>query len=104
MIKQINPITAIESVKSGSLFIDVREVEEVTEMNYDISNYINIPLGLLEFRLSEIPTDKELILACRSGGRSQSACNILFKNGYTNLSNLEGGIIGWQRSGNPVKK
>lgn len=104
MIKQINPSSALENVKNGSIFIDVREVEEVTEINYDIDNYINIPLGLLEFKLTEVPKDKELIIACRSGGRSQMACNILLKNGYSKLSNLEGGIIGWQRSGNPVKK
>lgn len=104
MINQINPSQAIENVKNGSLFIDVREVEEVNELNYDINNYMNIPLSLLEFKLTEIPKDKDLILACRSGGRSQNACNILINNGYNNLSNLEGGIIGWQRSGNPIKK
>lgn len=104
MIRQYNPQNAIDAIQKGALFIDVREVDEVEERCYDVKNYTNIPLSDFQDRFSELPKDKELIMACRSGGRSLNACAFLASNGYQNLSNLEGGILGWERSGFPIKK
>lgn len=103
MIKQFNPQNALDAINAGSIFIDVREVDEVEEKTYNVSNYINIPLNELESRLSELPKDKELILACRSGGRSLNACAYLSNSGFNNLANLEGGILNWERTGFPIK-
>ncbi len=83
-----------EQMKTGSVFIlDVRESYE-----YEISNIngINIPLGELESRLDEIPKEKEVIVHCKSGVRSRKAIEVLKKNDYTQLLNLEGGILAWQ--------
>lgn len=103
MINQYKPNAALEAVKNGAMFIDVRECDEVEERCYDVQNYLNIPLSEFEDRLSELPKDIELIMACRSGGRSLNACAFLATNGYTNLANLEGGLMGWERAGFPVK-
>ena len=58
-----------------------------------------ISLGQLDVRLDEIKQhkDEEVIIMCRSGGRSARACEILEKNGFTNVFNLKGGITAWSK-------
>lgn len=76
--------------------IDVREPYEHEE--YNIGGSL-IPLGSLPMRLNEIPQDKdaEIIMYCRSGGRSGMAKQFLEQNGYRNVRNLIGGMLEWQR-------
>ena len=56
-----------------------------------------IPVGQLEARIGEIPVgkDAEIVIHCRSGARSQKAALILKSAGFTNVSNLAGGILEW---------
>ncbi len=73
--------------------IDVREGYE-----YDIANIGGalIPLGDIEEQVNAIPTDKEVVIHCRSGKRSADAIRILEKKyGFTNLYNLKGGILAY---------
>ncbi|MDN7229406.1 rhodanese-like domain-containing protein [Planococcus sp. N064] len=72
--------------------IDVRETEEVKAGK--IPSAVNIPLGLIEFRLQDIDKSKEHILVCRSGNRSGMATNILESRGY-NVINMDGGMLDW---------
>lgn len=72
--------------------IDVRETEEVKAGK--IPGAINIPLGLLEFRLQDIDKAKEHILVCRSGNRSGMAAQLLQSRGY-NVINMDGGMLDW---------
>ncbi|MFO1445189.1 rhodanese-like domain-containing protein [Bacillus sp. Bva_UNVM-123] len=72
--------------------IDVREVEEVKAGK--IPGAINIPLGLLEFRMHELDKSKEYIVVCRSGGRSGRACQFLSSYGYK-VINMSGGMLSW---------
>jgi rhodanese-related sulfurtransferase len=72
--------------------IDVREVEEVATGK--ISGVINIPLGLLEFRMHELDKTKEYIMICRSGGRSGRASQFLESQGF-NVINMTGGMLAW---------
>jgi rhodanese-related sulfurtransferase len=95
---------AFELVKKGAVLIDVREPSEVQEQAYHVNNILRIPLGSLEQKLAEIPKDKQLVLACRSGGRSQEAYNTLQKLGYTNIANMDGGMMAWEKAGLPVVK
>jgi rhodanese-related sulfurtransferase len=73
--------------------IDVREVDEVAAGK--IPGAINIPLGLLEFRMNELDKNKEYILVCRSGGRSGRAAQLLESHGY-NVINMTGGMLEWE--------
>jgi rhodanese-related sulfurtransferase len=73
--------------------IDVREVEEVREGK--IPTAVNIPLGLLEFRMNELDKKKEYIMVCRSGGRSGRAAGFLESYGF-NVINMEGGMLSWE--------
>ncbi|GAB4467899.1 MAG: hypothetical protein Kow00124_01420 [Anaerolineae bacterium] len=81
------------------ILLDVRTPEEFAS-GY-IPGAINIPLDSLEERLSEIPTDKTVVVYCRSGNRSQPASRLLADAGYE-VYNM-GGIIDWDALGYPIE-
>lgn len=81
----------MENNKEVSL-IDVRETAEVKAGK--IPGAINIPLGLLEFRLQDIEKSKEHIMICRSGNRSGMATSLLENHGYS-VINMDGGMLDW---------
>jgi rhodanese-related sulfurtransferase len=78
------------------LIIDVREPWEFEESR--ISGSQNIPLGTLPTKLDDLEDakDEEVIVHCKSGGRSAAAKAFLTQQGFTNVRNLEGGIMGYQ--------
>ena len=73
--------------------LDVREPFErdICKLTDDL----NIPLKDLPNRLSELNKDQEIVVYCRSGGRSQQACMFLEQNGFKNVINLTGGVLAW---------
>jgi rhodanese-related sulfurtransferase len=75
--------------------IDVREAEEVAAGM--IPGAKHIPLGDLPVRHSEIPVQDEIILVCRSGGRSSKAYDFLTTQGYKGLKNMTGGMLEWDK-------
>lgn len=89
--------------KEGALIIDVREPDELAELAYDVKEIKNIPLGELETRIGEVPKDKQVIVVCRSGGRSSNAYELLKSKGFENIANMEGGMNAWHDKGFPVK-
>ena len=98
-MQQINTITASElkqrlEQKENIILLDVRQPDEHAEKN--ISNSILIPLGEIPARITELEPykDQEIIVYCRSGGRSGQACAYLAQNGYT-VVNLSGGMLKW---------
>lgn len=81
--------------------VDVRELDEWDEGH--IPGARHIPLGELPNRLCELPSDTDLILVCRSGGRSAAATELLLRNGYSRARNLAGGMLAWQDAAHPVE-
>jgi adenylyltransferase/sulfurtransferase len=82
--------------------LDVREPFE-----YQISNIGGtlIPQNDVPQRLSEIDRSREIIVQCKSGGRSQKIAEFLKQSGYPNVVNLAGGILAWADQIDPrVKK
>lgn len=80
--------------------IDVREQWEYDEGH--IPGVTLVPMGEISDRMSEIPTDKEVILTCRSGNRSGQVADFLRERGFDNVHNMEGGILAWEAAGLPV--
>lgn len=76
------------------VLIDVREPGEVKQ-GY-IPGAINIPLSQMKQRVGEIQKNDRVYLYCRSGMRSKQAARILKKNGFKELSHLQGGIMSWK--------
>src|SRR6266700_8338358 len=62
-------------------FLDVREPSELEQYG-SVKGYVNIPLGQLEKRMSEIPKDRTIVTMCEHGRRATQAAEILQKNGY----------------------
>jgi len=88
--------------KNKYFLLDVRTEEEYN--SGFIENSILIPVAELENRLSEIPSDKPIIVYCRSGNRSSQAAAILLKNNYNPVYNMLGGINEWVKKGYPIIK
>jgi rhodanese-related sulfurtransferase len=75
--------------------LDVREPHEFAENNM---GGVLLPLGkIAQLEIDDIEDwrNKEVIVHCRSGMRSMQAIMMLESAGFSNLSNLEGGIIAW---------
>lgn len=97
---EITTIQAFEKYDSGVLILDVRQPEEWKEGH--ISGATLIPLGELQSRLKELPRDREIVVVCRSGNRSQEGRNILRAAGLTQVTSMKGGMIDWISSGYPT--
>jgi len=69
------------------VFIDVRTPREFKANN--LKQFKNIPLGS---DFSKLPKDKEIVVICQSGMRSNQACKQLKKLGYQNITNVRGGM------------
>jgi rhodanese-related sulfurtransferase len=90
---------ALSMSQQGALLLDVREPEEYAAIH--APNAKLIPLGQLGSRLPEIANykDKPIVVMCRSGHRSSKAVAILKDAGYSQVSNVRGGINEWERDG-----
>lgn len=74
------------------VLIDVREPHEVEIAS--IGGTL-IPLKTVPERIAEIPQDRQVVIYCRSGGRSGKVCEYLIAQGYSNVRNLAGGVLEW---------
>ncbi|MBV6451093.1 MAG: putative adenylyltransferase/sulfurtransferase MoeZ [Anaerolineales bacterium] len=75
--------------------LDVREPHEL-EISA-LPNAVNIPLGQLAARLSELDSAEEMVIFCKSGGRSARGLELLASAGFKKVKNLKGGINAWAR-------
>lgn len=90
----VEELKALKDDGQNFTLIDVREEHEYEAANID---GIHIPLGDVLEHLDQIPREGNVIMQCRSGGRSGRAIKLLEqREGYTNLKNLEGGILAWK--------
>jgi rhodanese-related sulfurtransferase len=90
------PSISATDVKDDAVVLDVREPDE-WEAGH-IPGALHIPLGEVPARLADLPESGEVVVVCRSGGRSARATNWLNQNGYEAI-NLEGGMGAWASAG-----
>lgn len=90
--------------REGALLLDVREPDEFTAVHVQEAKLV--PLGQLSGRLAELDEfkSKPIVVMCRSGRRSAKAVNMLKEAGFTQVSNIKGGISAWESEGLPVVK
>jgi adenylyltransferase/sulfurtransferase len=85
-----------ERIKTNHLkLLDVREPHEL-EISA-LPNAVNIPLGQLAARLSELDSADEMVIFCKSGSRSARGLELLASAGFKKVKNLKGGINAWAR-------
>lgn len=88
----VQELKQLKESNSDFQLIDVRETFE-----YDICNLGGelIPMGEVMSNLDKISKDKQVVVHCKSGGRSGTICQLLEAQGYTNVYNLKGGVRAW---------
>lgn len=104
-IKDVETVEALQLINhKNALVLDVRE-----ESEYKSGHILNakwIPLGKLADRTGELERyrDQPVVVVCRSGNRSATACSLLGKKGFTQAVNLAGGVMAWEKSSLPLEK
>lgn len=99
-IKNKSSTEAKEMYDNKVKFIDVREEDEHEAAR--IPNTILIPMSEIQTRIEEIPKDEEVVIYCRTGSRSGILIQQLIQLGYSNLHNLEHGIVDWHQNNLPI--
>lgn len=104
VIPQITPQQLKARLDAGEdlFLLDVREVHE-----RDICNIGGelLPKDTVANNLHRIPNDKEIVVYCRSGGRSDwVARELVSRHGFTKVSNLAGGMLRWSDDVDPTMK
>jgi NADPH-dependent 2,4-dienoyl-CoA reductase/sulfur reductase-like enzyme/rhodanese-related sulfurtransferase len=83
----------LQTSKETFNILDVREEDEVKQKRIPSSTWI--PYGELKKRISELDKGKEIAVHCESGLRSYKACLKLQHEGFTNVKNIDGGMLCW---------
>ena len=104
-IREISLEDALTHLGTPSLVLDVREPEEFQQGH--LPSAINIPRGMLEFRMSQEPDlmarDREIVIYCKTSGRSALAAESLAKLGFTGVQSIAGGFDAWCAAGYPTE-
>lgn len=104
----VKTISATQSVqlinREHALVLDVRDLAEYTAGH--IADAMHIPLNQLESSLEKLNAykSKPIIVQCQSGTRSARACAVLSKQGFTQLYQMEGGLLSWEQAKLPITR
>ena len=87
--------------QGGLSLVDVRTDAEIARGR--IPQGDPLPLHLLPLRLGGMDKNSTMVFYCQMGGRSAQAAAFAAANGFTDVYNLQGGIVAWVRAGFPVE-
>lgn len=103
-IHEIDLDAADAAIREADLLLDVREADEFHGGH--IPGAVNIPRGLLEFKLSNSPElesrDLNIVLYCKTSGRAALAASALHDMGYLQVQSIAGGFDAWSSAGKAV--
>ncbi len=92
----------INRADENVVLLDIRDAHE-----YAIDGYIlgstRIPMSQLTTRVSELDKKAQIIVYCRTGGRSARVATWLRQQGFSNIADLDGGVQAWERANLPTK-
>jgi rhodanese-related sulfurtransferase len=104
-IKEVGTAEA-QALLGKRVIIDVREYDEYAAGH--LPGAINIPRGVLEFKIGMVPEcankDGAFLVYCRTSGRAALSTVQLQKIGYTNVISMAGGFEVWNNEGRPTEK
>lgn len=102
-LPEITPTELKQRLDRGDrpVIIDVREPHEWEITNLEQHGARLIPLAEVPERLDEIDRQADVVVHCRSGGRSGKAVEYLQSQGYERLQNLKGGLLAWSDEVDP---
>jgi len=103
-IHEIDLDAAEAAIRDADVLLDVREADEFHAGH--IPGALNIPRGLLEFKLSATPElssrDLAIVLYCKTSGRAALAACALQAMGYLQVQSIAGGFDAWAAAGKTV--
>jgi len=101
LVYRLTPAKGINTISTEQLkatlndrdkvFIDVRSPMEYKGQH--IKQFQNVPL---KSNFKDLPKDKEIVVICQTGIRSNQACKKLKRRGYQNITNVRGGLSQWE--------
>ena len=99
---RLSPQVTAERVDAGqAVLVDVRAPGERAERR--IASSVALPLNQLAARAGELPRDRPVIVHCAGGYRSSIAASLLTRAGFTQVSEMAGGIAAWESARLPVE-
>ena len=102
-IKNVDAATFKDLIeKEDGIVLDVRTPEEVANGHIPNASTINIYDEDFEAKINMMQKDKTIYVYCKSGGRSSQAAQLLQKNGFDKVYNLDGGIMAWEKNNYPL--
>jgi hydroxyacylglutathione hydrolase len=100
-VQQMDATTLATQLAAGRVHVvDVRNEGEWRDGH--IAGALHVPLGHVSRRLTAVPSDRPVVVQCRSGARSAIAASVLLSLGRAEVVNLVGGIEAWRDAGLPV--
>ena len=94
--KKVEELKTMLDNNEDFILLDVRTENEVLVSKISDKS-IHIPMKDIPNRLGELDSNKEIIVYCKSGKRSAKVCEYLEQNNYTNVKDLNGGILAWAK-------
>jgi rhodanese-related sulfurtransferase len=94
------PTVDAGQVPDDAYLLDVREHDEWEAGHQPGAHHV--PMMEIPTRAGEVPTDRDVVVVCRVGGRSAQVVGYLRQNGFENVYNLDGGMFAWAAAGRPV--
>jgi rhodanese-related sulfurtransferase len=98
-VQHLDPVEGKRRVDAGALLLDVRNPEEWHAGHAEGAAWI--PMRELAERQEELPTDREIVVICKTGSRSAQVAQALVAAGYA-AANVAGGSEAWQAAGMPI--
>ncbi len=97
MVRELSPVEFVRDAqgKTATLLLDVREAWELEVAA--LPGALHIPMAEVPGRLAELDRSRDIVVMCRSGGRSLSVARFLEAQGYPSVANLTGGVLAWSR-------
>ena len=100
----VTPYQVHAAPRAGRRLIDVREAHELAGDLGHIAGVEHVPLATVADAARAWDRDADLLVICRSGGRSARAAEILLSLGFRRVENLAGGMLAWNAAGLPVER
>jgi len=102
-VRHISPKEAFELCSKGAVMMDVREDYLNTFKTFDVPQLIRIPFSELKTKWKDVSKVIHIIFADSVGLYSHEAVDFMIEKGFTQITNMAGGIVDWEKDGLPMK-
>lgn len=103
-VKHVSPENTWDLIeKNEAVLVDVREDHECAVQSVHSENVVYIPMSNFMGQLEKLPKDKSLAIFCKEGIRSTKIANLLMRQGFNSVFNVDGGIFAWKKKGLPIE-